>query len=162
LSRRLKALSDGDVMTSDGRALQTRGAAETAIARSPTLIRPVGGTCNSSVEAERSRRRQSMSATRHSWRATVQGRPTAEPCLAGSGRRVRQYRLIQELQWRGLYVSSTGLRWVLLILQHEAHSRNRPTATDEKSLLLFSSQLRQSSLQYLGLAGPTYRQHSTR
>ena len=38
LSRRLKAMSDGDVMTSDGRALQTRGAAETAIARSPTLI----------------------------------------------------------------------------------------------------------------------------
>jgi len=37
LSRRLKAISDGDVMTSDGRALQTRGAAETAKTRSPTV-----------------------------------------------------------------------------------------------------------------------------
>jgi len=43
-SRRLKAISDGDVMTSDGRAFQTRGAAETAKARSPTVIRRVGET----------------------------------------------------------------------------------------------------------------------
>ena len=42
--RRLKAISDGDVMTSDGRAFQTRGAAETAKARSPTVIRRVGET----------------------------------------------------------------------------------------------------------------------
>jgi len=35
--------------------------------------------------------------------------------------------------------SSAGLRWVLLMLQHWTHSRNRPTATDEKkkSLLYF-------------------------
>ena len=47
LSRRLKAISDGDVMTSDGRRFQTRGAAETAKARSPTVTRRVGGTCMS-------------------------------------------------------------------------------------------------------------------
>ena len=35
--------------------------------------------------------------------------------------------------------SSAGLSWVRLMLQHQAHSRNRPTATDEKkkSLLYF-------------------------
>jgi len=32
---------------------------------------------------------------------------------------------------------SAGLRWVLLVLQHQAHSRNRPTATDEKNVLYF-------------------------
>ena len=37
-SRRLTAISDGDVMTSDDRAFQTR-AAETAKARSPTVMR---------------------------------------------------------------------------------------------------------------------------
>ena len=30
------------------------------------------------------------------------------------------------------YLHCAGLRWVLLMLQHEANSRNRPTATDEK------------------------------
>ena len=39
------------------------------MARSPTVTRHVSGTCSSSVEAERSRRRQSMSAIRHSSRA---------------------------------------------------------------------------------------------
>ena len=31
-----------------------------------------------------------------------------------------------------------GLRWVLLVVQHWAHSRNRPTATDEKTRKVFS------------------------
>ena len=33
-----------------------------------------------------------------------------------------------------LLTTSAGLRWVLLTLQHQAHSRNRPTATDEKKV----------------------------
>jgi len=53
LSRGLKAISDGDATSSDGRVFQTR-AAETAKALSPTVMQRVGGTCSSSVEAERS------------------------------------------------------------------------------------------------------------
>ena len=34
--------------------------------------------------------------------------------------------------------SSAGLRWMLLMLQHWAHSRNRPTATVEKTRKVFS------------------------
>jgi len=36
-------------------------------------------------------------------------------------------------------INSAGLRWVLLMLKDKAHSRNRPTATDEqkKSLRYF-------------------------
>jgi len=40
-------------MTSDGRTFQMQ-AAETAKARSPTVMRHVGGTCSSSVEVKRS------------------------------------------------------------------------------------------------------------
>ena len=36
-------------------------------------------------------------------------------------------------------VSSVGLRWVLLVLQHWTHSKNRPTATDEKKNSLLCS-----------------------
>ena len=36
------------------------------------------------------------------------------------------------------FVVSAGLRWVLLMLQRQAHSRNRPTATDEKTGKVFS------------------------
>ena len=58
--------------TSDGRLFQT-WAAETPKAWSPTVTRRVGWTCGSSTEVERSRRWQSMSATRH-------GLPAATPC----------------------------------------------------------------------------------
>jgi len=37
-----------------------------------------------------------------------------------------------------LHCFSAGLRWVQLMLQHWAHSRNRPTATDEKTRKVFS------------------------
>jgi len=36
-------------------------------------------------------------------------------------------------------VSSVGLRWALLVLQHWTHSKNRPTATDEKKNSLLCS-----------------------
>jgi len=37
------------------------------------------------------------------------------------------------LQSREYATSATGLRWLLLMLQHWARSRNRHTATDEKN-----------------------------
>jgi len=36
------------------------------------------------------------------------------------------------------FTASAGLRRVLLMLQHQAHSRNSPTATDKKSRKVFS------------------------
>ena len=36
-----------------------------------------------------------------------------------------------------LLTTSAGLRWVLLTLQHQTHSRNRPTATEEKKSVLY-------------------------
>ena len=71
-SHRLKTDSDGDAVTSDGRLFQTRAAA-TAKARSPTVTRRVGGMFSSNVEAERSRRCESMSATRRSSHARYGG-----------------------------------------------------------------------------------------
>jgi len=38
---------------------------------------------------------------------------------------------------RGLLFSAGSLRWVLLMLQLWAHSRNRPTATDDKKKSIF-------------------------
>jgi len=75
-SRRLKTDSDGDAVTSNGRLFQTRAAA-TPKARSPTVTRRVGGMLSSNVEAEQSRRRESMSATRCNSRARYGG---AIPC----------------------------------------------------------------------------------
>ena len=37
-----------------------------------------------------------------------------------------------------VHVYSARLTWVLLMLQHWAHSRNRPTATDEEKKKVFS------------------------
>ena len=55
--------SDGaDVMSGDS-PFQTR-AATTGKARSPTVVRRVGGTMSVDVEADRNRSRESMSATR--------------------------------------------------------------------------------------------------
>ena len=59
-SCRLKTDSDGDAVTA--RPLQTRAAAIPK-ARLPTMTGRVGRWCSSSVEAERSHRRESMSAT---------------------------------------------------------------------------------------------------
>jgi len=72
LFSRLKTDSDGDAVTSDGRLFRTQAAA-TPKARSPTVTRRVGGMFSSSVEAERSRRREFMSATRRSSRAKYGG-----------------------------------------------------------------------------------------
>jgi len=87
LSRRLKAISDGGVMTSDGRAFQTR-AAETAKTRSPTVMRRVGGTGSSRVEAELSRRRQSARLPHGIVR--VQRMAEARRIAVGSGKRAQR------------------------------------------------------------------------
>jgi len=82
-SRRLKTDSDGDAVTSDGRLFQRRAAA-TPKARSPTVTRRVGGMFSSNVDAERSRRWESMSAPRA---VLVQG--MAKPYHASNGRQAQ-------------------------------------------------------------------------
>jgi len=57
--------SDGDVITSDGRPFY-RQAAATRKVRSLKVKRRIGGMSSSTVEAEGSRRRESMSATQRS------------------------------------------------------------------------------------------------
>ena len=62
MRRRLKADSDVDEVTLDGRLFHTREAA-TGNARSPMVEWRVGGTTRVDVDADLRRRRESMSAT---------------------------------------------------------------------------------------------------
>src|SRR5664279_5279528 len=62
LSRRLKTCNDGDDVTNDDRLFHTRAAA-TGKAQSPIVECSVRGTINAVVDADRRRRRDSMSAT---------------------------------------------------------------------------------------------------
>ena len=71
----LKTGSDDDDVSSAGRVFHTRGAA-TPRARSPMITWRVDGTSCADVDAERSRRRESMSATRLSSRARYGGATT--------------------------------------------------------------------------------------
>ena len=72
MRRRLKAVSDVDEVTLDGRLFQTREAA-TGNARSPMVEWRIGGTTSVDVDADLRRRREFMSATLQSSSARYGG-----------------------------------------------------------------------------------------